>query len=164
MKYKKTVFKILSWAIFIVFASCGENNNSNHKMINLLSAVAKSENTIQNTFCPAVHIQLAFYDSILNNTKNYERAIAAYYHKANAFLSFGDEQQSVTVFEDLLKRLRPADISHIKLARRDLAIAYLRLGERMNCINNHGAQSCVFPIEGAGVHNDKTGSLKAIAV
>ncbi len=47
---------------------------------------------------------------------------------------------------------------------KDLAIAYLRLGERMNCINNHSAESCIYPIANGGIHKDKTGSEKAIEI
>jgi hypothetical protein len=43
-----------------------------------------------------------------------------------------------------------------KVALRTLALAYLRLGERINCIKDHSGQSCIFPIAGSGVHGDKT--------
>jgi hypothetical protein len=45
---------------------------------------------------------------------------------------------------------------------KDLAISYLRQGDRVNCINNHTAESCIYPIAGGGVHRDKTGAQKAI--
>ncbi|MEP7318942.1 MAG: hypothetical protein ABI921_09365 [Panacibacter sp.] len=47
---------------------------------------------------------------------------------------------------------------------KDLAIAYLRLGERINCIHMHSAESCIFPISIKGMHHDKTGSEKAIEI
>ena len=43
-----------------------------------------------------------------------------------------------------------------------LALSYLRLGEKMNCLHNHSAESCIFPISFAAVHKDKHGSQKAI--
>ena len=43
-----------------------------------------------------------------------------------------------------------------------LAIAWLRKGEQDNCILNHSAESCVFPIKGKGVHSNREGSEKAI--
>ncbi len=37
-----------------------------------------------------------------------------------------------------------------------LAVSYLRLGEQQNCIQHHGAESCLLPIRGDGVHTDQT--------
>ena len=44
------------------------------------------------------------------------------------------------------------------------ALAWLRLGEQENCLTNHNAQSCVFPIRGEGVHKLQKGSRKAIEI
>jgi hypothetical protein len=43
-----------------------------------------------------------------------------------------------------------------------IGLAALRLGEQENCIQNHGASSCVFPIERAGVHHIQAGARRAI--
>lgn len=43
------------------------------------------------------------------------------------------------------------------------AVCHLRLGEQENCLNNHNADSCLFPIRGAGVHQIEEGSRGAIA-
>jgi hypothetical protein len=44
------------------------------------------------------------------------------------------------------------------------AVAYLRFGEQENCINDHGAQSCIFPIGGGGVYKHQEASREAIKV
>jgi hypothetical protein len=44
------------------------------------------------------------------------------------------------------------------------AICYLRIGEQQNCLDQHNAESCLFPIRGAGVHTLQTGSRGAIGV
>ena len=43
-----------------------------------------------------------------------------------------------------------------------IGLAALRLGEQENCILNHGATSCLFPIERSGVHKAQTGARRAI--
>ena len=43
-----------------------------------------------------------------------------------------------------------------------LAVAYMRWGETQNCVAMHTSQSCIFPIEGSGVHKNQTGARKAI--
>lgn len=45
-----------------------------------------------------------------------------------------------------------------------LAVAYIRLGETENCCRQPSPESCLFPIQGGGVHTDKEGSTAAIAV
>jgi hypothetical protein len=44
------------------------------------------------------------------------------------------------------------------------AVAHLRLGEEQNCLLHHHAESCVFPIQGAGIHALSGGSRGAIRV
>ncbi len=44
------------------------------------------------------------------------------------------------------------------------ALAYLRLGEQENCLENHNQDSCLLPIQGGGVHRTQRGSRAAIAV
>jgi len=43
-------------------------------------------------------------------------------------------------------------------------VAWLRLGEQQNCIQGHAAQSCIYPIEGSGIHRRQRGSRQAIEV
>jgi hypothetical protein len=45
-----------------------------------------------------------------------------------------------------------------------IALSGLRIGEQANCLSQHTPESCLFPIQGSGVHADKTGSLSAIEV
>ena len=44
------------------------------------------------------------------------------------------------------------------------AMCHLRAGETANCLLNHNADSCLFPIQGGGVHQLQEGSRAAIAV
>ena len=46
--------------------------------------------------------------------------------------------------------------------RYALGTAYMRLGEVRNCVARHSSESCLLPIRGAGVHEDRFGSEHAI--
>ena len=46
--------------------------------------------------------------------------------------------------------------------RNLLALAYLRLGERNNCLAHHNHSSCIFPIQGAGIYTDPYLTQKSI--
>ena len=80
----------------------------------------------------------------------------------NALLELGQEQKAVEVFEQLLRKTSPLELDRRTMIMKDLAMAYLRLGERTNCFHNHTPESCIYPISLAGSHKDKTGSQKAI--
>jgi len=43
-----------------------------------------------------------------------------------------------------------------------LGVAYLRLGEDENCCRTSGAESCILPIRGGGLHDDESGSRAAV--
>lgn len=50
-----------------------------------------------------------------------------------------------------------------KILLQRLVVANLRLGEQRNCLHDRHRDSCLFPIEGGGVHQDATGSRAALA-
>lgn len=105
-----------------------------------------------------------FCDSVLNNSSDKNALLQAYIKKANALLQLGEEQKAIDILQDLFKEIHGADFDQRKLVMSNLAIAYLRSGERTNCIHNHSAESCIYPISNSGVHQDKTGSEKAIEI
>lgn len=46
----------------------------------------------------------------------------------------------------------------------ELGLAYFRLGETANCVAQHCEASCIFPIQGGGIHTDKHGATQALAL
>jgi hypothetical protein len=44
------------------------------------------------------------------------------------------------------------------------AVAHLRLAEEQNCLTNHSADSCIFPIQAGGIHKLQTGSRRAMEI
>ena len=45
-----------------------------------------------------------------------------------------------------------------------MALCYMRMGEQQNCIAQHSADSCIFPIRGSGVHTATEPSRTAVSV
>ena len=54
------------------------------------------------------------------------------------------------------------DSTFFSVVREYLAISYLRMGEQDNCLHQHGADSCLLPISGSGIHTLQNGSRGAI--
>lgn len=140
--------------------SCRSGNGSNTEMIRLLASVAQKHADPSNPFSEVA--KLRYFDSVLNSSPPFVDSINAEFFKANTLLEKGEEQLAIESFERLISKVPANDKASMDALRRQLAIAYLRLGERVNCIINHSGESCIFPIAGAGIHKDKSGSEKAI--
>ncbi len=66
--------------------------------------------------------------------------------------------------DEFLRRSNlPVDARIDGQIRTGKAMAHLRAGERANCVLNHNGDSCIFPIQGGGVHQLKEGSRAAVA-
>jgi FG-GAP-like repeat/ASPIC and UnbV len=130
---------------------------SSHKqMVDLLKSLNKKYTSPDNSFTPEA--KLAYLDS-LSNAQHHVKNEPLLEAKAAVDLKVGKEQQAVDNYESLV---RDMDFMKINQILPDMGIAYMRLGERNNCMLNHNGSSCIFPIKDKGVHQIKTGSQKAI--
>lgn len=149
-------------APLLLSIACKHKPDSNQAMIDLLQEEDKLDDNPGNVFSPAAKIR--YCDSLLHNSSDNEVLFKARREKANAILQLGDEKKAINIYQNLLDGISPGNIEQRHLVMKDLAVAYLRSGERTNCIHNHSAESCIFPISAGGRHQDKTGSEKAIEI
>lgn len=159
MRILLSIFIVIS---LIFLLSCNDTQNSNKEMISLLSEIKERENNPENNF--AGKAKLAFCDSILRDPASFTKIPITSLYKAQVLLEIGEEKNAINELESLLKRTPQSENIFINEVKQWLALAYLRLGERTNCLLNHSGQSCLFPVQGAGVHLDKTGSINAIKI
>lgn len=89
------------------------------------------------------------------------------YQYAYELLYAGDVEESIRQLNTLIQE------ENLKLPQMTtgtrpiydlLGLAYLRLGERENCIEAHASRSCILPIRGAGVHTSTKGSRNAAEI
>jgi len=163
MKLKKHIPKIVISAIVLVgitgfIAYRNAAPSSNQQMVDLLHALIKRNNNMANPF--NAKPKLNYVDSLLNRPGNTQN-IYSLKAKAPLLLKDGQEQKAVDIYENLMKKM---DFNAVNDMFPDMAIAYMRLGERTNCMLNHNGSSCIFPIKDEGVHRIKTGSTKAMEV
>lgn len=127
------------------------------EMVQLLKESYNKGNNPKNSFRPEA--KLVFMDSLLANPHSTPSQIRfCTYLKANILLEMGEEKKAISLLEPLVKSRYKHDTQILKT----LAMAYLRLGERTNCVTNHASESCILPISGLGLHTDMGGSRKAI--
>ncbi len=150
--------QVCACILFIV--SCKQKTLPNEYMIDLLRDASENDSSANNIFSAGAISK--YCDSIIDNSSDEDVVNGALFKKGNALLQLGEEEKAIGVFQALLNKMSPGNIDQIQSIRKDMAIAYLRAGERANCIHNHTAESCIFPISSGGMHHDKRGSEKAI--
>jgi tetratricopeptide (TPR) repeat protein len=93
------------------------------------------------------------------------QAMDARFNLAEEQLKAGRTQEAIGGLESLIK---DADISWDSIAPRQkpffdlLAIAYMRLGEQQNCLDNAAANICILPLKGGARHTKQDGARGAI--
>ncbi|MEM9942622.1 MAG: CRTAC1 family protein [Planctomycetota bacterium] len=79
------------------------------------------------------------------------------------YLNAGDPQGCLDLLEEVssLFRIKDEINDQNKSFFRLKALAYLRLGEQSNCVQNHSPESCILPLQGKAIHTLREGSEKA---
>ncbi|MBA4055237.1 MAG: hypothetical protein C0490_11030, partial [Marivirga sp.] len=135
-------------------------SSCHEEMIRLLKASRESSYVANNIFNPEA--KLPYMDSLLTLAHSTPGEIRyCNYLKANILMELGREDEAIKILERLSRDNSRYLTSNIE---RSLAVAYLRKGERSNCISNHEAESCIMPVQGLGIHTDQSGSRRAIAL
>src|SRR5690606_34435629 len=127
--------------IFFLVLACGLNlarkDSCHEEMIKLLRHTKVRLSGPENAFDS--HAKLPYMDSLLNlaHSTSSERRYCSYL-KANILLELGREVEAIDILSRLAEDEVPYEPPRIL---RSLAIAYLRLGERSNCIVHHASES-----------------------
>ncbi|MEP7376711.1 MAG: CRTAC1 family protein [Chitinophagaceae bacterium] len=156
----KNLSRITIAVTLFLLISCSNEVSPNKEMIDLLADIEKSGYNPKNSF--NAEAKLNYYDSLLKEAKDKNGSDTLENIIVLTLLELGDEEKAVAKGEDLIRKISVSEAEKRKVAMKTLALAYLRLGERINCIKDHSGESCIFPIAGRGVHADKTSSGKAI--
>lgn len=137
-----------------------KTRSCHEEMVQLLRQFRKDSYVRNNIYNSEA--KLPYMDSLLQLPHSSPSEIRfCNYLKANILLELGREKEAIKLLERLAKEKVPFEPPRVQ---RTLAIAYLRQGERANCVMNHASASCILPIEGLGVHSDPEGSRKAVAI
>ncbi|MGK7395293.1 MAG: CRTAC1 family protein [Candidatus Cyclobacteriaceae bacterium M3_2C_046] len=151
----KTAINIIT--IYFLF-SCTSSEEPNH-MVKLLQQLQSDQQQVDNFFNNEVRVN--YYDSLVKQHPD-ELSLQFYWGKEN--LRAGHSAEAAKIFSELIKR----DSAQIELDPQLLqlyhGIAYFRLGEQQNCLDQHNPASCLLPINDDGIHQVPHGSQQAIRV
>jgi hypothetical protein len=136
------------------------------RMATLLARLAREARPTDNTFLNQQ--RAAGYTKMLSFVTDPKELLEVRMQIGLEYLNAGETPKAIQAFADVEKTYANvpgltnskiwADMRHLQ------AVAYLRLGEQDNCLNGHTADSCLFPIQGGGVHKLQSGSRKAIEI
>jgi VCBS repeat protein/ASPIC/UnbV protein len=83
----------------------------------------------------------------------------------DSLLAIGEIEAAEKQYEVILPlALQAKDITASRNVARAMAMGWMRLGERRNCVGRHNEDSCLFPLQGNAIHVDQEGSRRAIEI
>jgi len=147
-------------SLAIMACSACQSGNSHEEMIKLLDNQHQHYNSRDNYY--ASKEQVAYYDSLTKVTSSAQDKMMLTYSQCYALIASGREDEAIPLLEEQVGRIKREGVRGMSRLKVQLALAYLRAGERLNCIQNHGEETCILPLQGNGIHKNQDGSRKAI--
>lgn len=159
----KAVTQISLFLISVLYLACQNQHASHQDMIELLHKTKSNQSDVNNVFAAKTH--LIYYDSLLKASYSRIDEVNFTQGKAHALLQLGEEQKAIDLLKNLILKYNQQNITYeTESLTSELALAYLRLGERSNCVMHHSTQTCIFPIQGSGIHSQPVGSRQAAQI
>ena len=110
--------------------------------------------------------RVALFSSRIAQEKDPVRKISLRALRVQELVNAGRNQEAIQeasrLRETLTSQRVPESDPLVASLRELLATAYLRQGEREDCVERHSADSCRIPIVGGGIHTIEQGSRQAI--
>lgn len=149
----------VGFALLLLVFACGKEEASHNRMVKTLKEIQASYNRFDNFYASAAHVR--HYDSLIKESNSAQDIMFFTHSKARALIALGREDEAVEILLPQVEKIRKENIQGMDRMKVLLALAYLRAGERLNCIRNHSAETCIMPIQGSGIHTIPDGSRNA---
>ena len=138
---------------------------STRRMAALLQQITREADPMRNPFrCTE---QVALLRAAIVRATDPEQVLALKTQLVQQLLNTGQADVALRENEEIIRQWRqyaPQDNKFLPQFLTTSALCYLRMGEQENCLINHNADSCLFPIQGGGVHQLQRGSRGAVTV
>jgi hypothetical protein len=148
--------------LHLLAISCSREEASHEQMVTLLKNLQSGYTRFDNFYASEAHVR--YYDSLIANSNSAQDIMFFTMSKARALIALGEEDEAVAILEPQVQKILTENIQGMDRMKALLALAYLRGGERTNCIRNHSAETCILPIQGAGIHKVQEGSRNAARI
>ncbi|MEO1712466.1 MAG: VCBS repeat-containing protein, partial [Bacteroidota bacterium] len=162
--------------VFFLLAACNEadtpvqeatqtESNGTQEMVQILQAIAQNANP-QDCY----HLnsaRAALLQQQVQQASDLNQQIGLQFALCQELLNAGQLEEAIQAIAGLMQQLQSLNMGlnpQTKGLYELLAVAYLRLGERDNCVGSGPAEACILPLREAAQHKMTTGSKKAIEV
>src|SRR5450432_2845468 len=161
---KKILRMVIAVPLFLILTSvCYKCFNKYYKRAEATRLYQEGLKPVEDKSNPfAARAELAFYDSLLKLPHSLDKLSEILAFRSVTLLKMGQEKDAAAGLEALLQTRVDKNDKISMMIKTNLALTYLRLGERNNCLNNHSSGSCIFPIRGKGIYTDPYASRKSI--
>ena len=128
-----------------------------------LEEIARTVDPLQVRFLAADQVEI--YRKMFRDQPERMQDLSLRYRYANTLLNAGQNLESLREYQAIEAQLGEAPtnsaVGNLRNVWLDQALTYLREAERLNCLSNHNADSCLLPLQGGGVHRWTEPSHKA---
>jgi len=162
-------FSFVAASVFCLFAcqsdkshKSGKNAklNGHQRMVAILDSIYRHEDPAK---CYNLNSRSAAqFQAMLPMAKTPEQQVVANFKVAEQLLNAGQTEAAIEILKGITGDNFSVMTEDNKLLFDMYALAYLRLGEQQNCIQNHTSSSCIVPIALEGQHKLVDGSTRAI--
>jgi hypothetical protein len=148
-------------ALLILLLGCGASprDEGTRRMAARLAQIAREQDPVFNLFLNGARVE--YYRQQQPPADPLKR-LEFDANLAKELLYAGHTEEAIALFRQVQPQAERYRLKAKPSIEEMLALAYLRLGEQDNCILQHNAHSCVFPIAGEGIHKNQRGSRQAI--
>ncbi len=154
-------------ASLLILVACGspsgdaarEQSAGTRRMAELLGAIRQEQSVDENVFRNAERAERMLALSLPSRP---ERRLSHRARLARELLWAGRTDETIEILIPLVEEAKRdgRETAELNLRRR-LALAFIRLGEQQNCVEQHSTASCLLPIGEEGRHRLEHGSRSA---
>lgn len=147
-----------------------EQPESTRRMIALIGKIYRESDPLRNPFrsTEQVPVLQEMERQMTAAQADPQRLFGVKFQLAVQLLQLGRTEEALRQYEAVERFLiasnLPIDARLQGTLATGKALCHLRAGERANCLLYHNADSCLFPIQGGGIHKLTEGSRGAVAV
>jgi ASPIC and UnbV/FG-GAP-like repeat len=147
-------------------ATGAEQPAGTRKMVDRLAALQKTVDPREVIYLSGARAEMLA--GALAGATNLQQELKLRVQLATELVQAGRAAQGLDEFKLIEDKLRAAGGAVSGRGAQDMrmrkAMAFMRLGEQINCVSNHNQDSCLLPIRGGGVHKYPEGSRSAASL
>lgn len=170
-------YRIALFFLFVFFFGCANDTRTEKpsevetRTISSTGEMVQRLNDLKNNAKPTenYHLNRARADNLVEQAKATNLPGERFNLLGKAALQYlqaGDTERTISMLSELERTSGiPKEINGLtKNFYMMQALAYLRLGEQKNCLDNHGPKNCIIPFAAEAYHIKKEGSERAIDI